>query len=123
MAKTRRKRSRGRRPSTSRRPSKNKLQRQVEVRKAHLKMQLAKVRLRIREARKESNQAIRAVQSKYNVLLRGLERQGKKLELRFRLLANKTDLAFSDFRLGLSRAGLDINRAVKKAVSEFRKAR
>lgn len=101
----------------------NKAHHQIEARKSHLKQQLAKVQLRIREARRESNQAIRKVQNKYNTLLRGLERRGKKIELRFRLLASKTDLAFNDFRLGLSRAALDVNRAVKKAVSEFRKTR
>lgn len=121
MAKSRRKRSRRVAGATGRK--KNSSPRQIEARRIHLKKQLAKVRLRIREARRESNRAIRKVQSKYNGLLRGLERQGKKIELRFRLLANKTDLAFSDFRLGLSRAAIDVNQAVKKAVSEFRKTR
>ena len=123
MPKSRRTRSPGRKRAGSRQLKKTKLQRQIEARRTHLRMQLTKVQQRIREARRESNQAIRKVQRKYNGLLRGLERQGKKIELRFRLLANKTDLAFGDFRLGLSRAALDVNRAVKKAISEFRSAR
>ena len=127
MAKRKRKASRAKGSRAGKRGARRgkpeKFQRQIEARKMHLKKQLAVVGNRILEARKESNLAIRKVQSKYNSLLRGLERRGKKIELRFRLLASKTDLAFSDFRLGLSRAALDINRAVKKAVNEFRRVK
>jgi len=75
----------------------------------------------MQQVRKESTKALAKTKSRYQKTLRDLEKKEKTAEGKIKRLIGKSDLAWGDFRKGLARAASDIDRAVKKALSEFKK--
>ena len=73
------------------------------------------------EAKREGTRLFSLTKKKYAKSLRDLERQREKLRSDLKKLAGRSDLAWGDVKRGFKAAARNVDRAVKKAVTDFRK--
>lgn len=73
------------------------------------------------EAKREGRRLFSLSKRQYETSLRDLERQRKKLQSDLRRLAGRGDLAWTDVKKGFKAAAKDVDRAVKRAVADFKR--
>lgn len=73
------------------------------------------------EAKREGTRLFALTKKKYAKSLRDLDRQRQRLRADLKKLAGRSDLAWGDVKRGFKAAARDVDRAVKKAVLDFKK--
>ncbi|MCC6273006.1 MAG: hypothetical protein IT572_06025 [Deltaproteobacteria bacterium] len=73
------------------------------------------------EAKREGSRIFSLSKRQYENSLRDLDRQRKKLQGDLHRLAGRSDLAWTDVKKGFKAAAKDVDRAVKRAVADFKR--